>query len=50
MTQQDVGRFMKQRLVRKLGDGIDRDLSLPRVALTVAVGIGESDLFNFEGG
>src|SRR6266545_3536897 len=44
-------RLMKESLCRQLRDGIDRDLSLARgVALTVAVGVGECDLFNVEGG
>jgi hypothetical protein len=34
----------------KLRHGIDRDLSLLRVSLTVAVRVGESDLLNVEGG
>ena len=36
--------------MRELGHGIDRDLSLLRVSLTVAVRVGESDLLNVEGG
>src|SRR6266481_10149729 len=41
---------MKQRLVGKLSYRVDRDLSFPRVTLTVAVRVGESDLFNVQGG
>ena len=41
---------MKERLVRKLRHGIDRDLSLLRVSLTVAVRVGRCDPFNVESG
>ena len=40
---------MKECLVRELGHGIDRDLALLCVSLTVAVRVSESDLFNVEG-
>jgi hypothetical protein len=45
-----VGGFVKQRLVRKLSYWVDRDLPFPCVSLTVAVRVGESDLFDVEDG
>src|SRR4029078_6240855 len=39
---------MKQCLVRKLGNRVDRDLALLCVSLTVSVRVSESDLFNVQ--
>src|SRR5215471_13944355 len=36
--------------MRKLRHGIDRDLSLPCVSLTIAVGVGKRDLLDLQSG
>ena len=45
-----MGRFMKKRLVRELGHGIDRDLTATGKPLTVAVRLVERDPLNAKRG
>src|SRR5690348_8739119 len=46
MSQQHVGRFMKQCLMRQLGHWINRDLALASVSLAIAVCMRERDLLD----
>lgn len=48
MAQDDVRNFMKKRFARELGHGIDRDLSLARISLNVAISLSELDPFYIE--
>lgn len=48
MAQHDVGRFMKQRRMRQLGDWVDRDLTSASVSLPVALHMREADPLNVQ--